>query len=232
MPRGSAVSALGNVEDLLDFYGERGYAYSIGPGARPAIIVIDFSLAFTGGNARFPGGKFATEIAATRRLLDAGRTRGVPIFFTTLSYEPHLRDAGLWVRKVPWLKHCVEGSELVQIDSALDPRPGEDILIKKYPSSFFGTGLDATLGSLGIDTLVVAGCTTSVCVRATVVDAMQHGYRALVAADAVGDFNPALHALHLRDIGSRYGDVMASEDLLRYLLSWQNQPITDAAAAR
>ena len=84
---------LGEVEALLAFYGERGYEFRVGPGARPAILVVDFSLAFTRGRGDFPGGDFAPELAATRRLLDTGRDRGVPIAYTTISYAPHMRDA-------------------------------------------------------------------------------------------------------------------------------------------
>lgn len=208
---------LGKVDALLAFYGERGYAFRVGPGVRPAILVIDFSLAFTRGRGDFPGGDFAPELAATRRLLDSARARDLPIAYTTISYAPHMRDAGLWAVKVPWLTHCREGSELVRIDPALDPRAHEVVLVKKFPSAFFGTPLDEMLKEWRIDTLILAGCTTSVCVRATALDAMQHGYRTLVAAEAVGDFNAALHAVHLADIGSRYADVMPVEQLLLYL---------------
>ena len=216
--------ALGDVEALLAFYGERGYEFRVGPGARPAILVVDFSLAFTRGRGDFPGGDFAPELAATRRLLDAGRDRGVPIAYTTISYAPHMRDAGLWAVKVPWLTHCREGSDLVRIDPVLDPQAAETVLVKKFPSAFFGTGLDTMLKAWRTDTLVIAGCTTSVCVRATALDAMQHGYRTLVAAEAVGDFNAALHAVHLKDIGSRYADVMPVEQILHYLRTIETGP--------
>ena len=226
------ATPLGTVEELLAFYGERGYGHRIGPGTRPAIVVIDFSLAFTGGYAAFPGRNFAPELAATRRLLDAARAPGanaaplprIPVFYTTLSYAPHLRDAGFWAVKVPWLGQCLEGTELVWIDPSLDPQPAERVIVKKYPSAFFGTGFDDMLRAERIDTLVIAGCTTSVCVRATALDAMQYGYRAIVAAEAVGDFNRALHALHLMDIGSRYADVMATGDVVDYLLSPADKP--------
>jgi nicotinamidase-related amidase len=228
------ATSLGTVEELLAFYDERGYRHRIGPGIRPAIVVIDFSLAFTGGYAEFPGRNFTSELAATRRLLEAARTPGtdaarshrVPVFYTTISYAPHLRDAGYWVVKVPWLGHCLDGTELVRIDPSLDPRPEERTIVKKYPSCFFGTGFDEMLKADRIDTLIIAGCTTSVCVRATALDAMQYGYRAIVAAEAVGDFTPALHALHLKDIGSRYADVMVTDDVVRYL----HDPAGSAAA--
>lgn len=203
-------------ETVLDFYRERGYGRRLGPGERPALMVIDWSRAFTESAARFPGGDFGKELAQTRRLLDAARGRA-PIYYTTLAYEPHMRDAGLWALKVPWLETCRLGTPAVEIDPALGLRPDETVVVKKFPSAFHGTDLDARLAAQGIDTLIVAGCTTSVCVRATVVDAMQHGYRALVAEEAVGDFLPEVHRIHLLDLDSRYADVMPVDEILKIL---------------
>jgi len=205
------------IDEILDFYDERGYRYSVGAGERPAIVVIDFSNIFTQGRTGFPGGDFAEEICQTRRMLEAARTRRVPIFYTTIAYRDPERDAGLWGKKVPWLVHCRAGSQAVEIDAALERRSDEEVIVKKFPSAFFGTDLDAQLGARGVDTVVLAGCTTSVCVRATAIDAMQHGYRTLVAAEAVGEFNPSLHAVHLRDMGARYADVVSVEATLGYL---------------
>jgi maleamate amidohydrolase len=211
------VSDSGSLDELLRFYDERGYDRRLGFGARPAIAVIDFSRAFTGGSTQFPGGDFGAEMAQTRRLLDAARARAIPVFFTTIAYDDPRRDAGLWGAKVPWLEHCKAGTPLVEIDPALDRRAGEPLIAKKYPSAFFGTDFEARLAAQRIDTLVLAGCTTSVCVRATAIDAMQRGYRPIVAAQAVGDFNRALHAAHLKDLQARYADVVPADEALAYL---------------
>lgn len=213
------MSEPGSLEELLRFYDERGYERRLGFGARPAIVVIDFSRAFTGGRSEFPGGDFGPEMAQTRRLLDEARPRAIPVFFTTIAYDEPLRDAGLWGAKVPWLEHCKAGTALVEIDPALDRRPGEPVLVKKYPSAFFGTDLEARLAAQRVDTLVLAGCTTSVCVRATAIDAMQRGYRPVLAAQAVGDFNRALHTVHLKDLHARYADVVPTDEVLAYLRS-------------
>ena len=114
-----------------------------------------------------------------------------------------MADAGLWAKKVPWLQECQFGSPLVEIDPALAPQERDRVLVKKYPSAFFGTQLHEDLQREAVDTIILAGCTTSVCVRATALDAMQHGYRTLVVREAVGDFDHAIHALHLADIGAR-----------------------------
>jgi nicotinamidase-related amidase len=204
------------LDRVLDFYASRGYQNRVGMGARPALLVVDWSLAFTRSAGEFPGGDFSAELAQTRRLLEAARGRA-PVFFTTIAYASDMADAGLWFAKVPWLRHCPLGSPAVEIDPAVAPLPDERVIVKKFPSSFHGTGLDGDLRAAGVDTLVVAGCTTSVCVRATVVDGLQHGYRTLVAAEAVGDFVPELHRVHLADLDARYADVTPVDELVAYL---------------
>ena len=204
------------LQQILAFYTQRGYRHSVGPGVRPALIVIDFSKAFTSGKSEFPGGQFAAEVAATRQLIEAMRARH-PVIYTTIAYAPDLEDAGYWAHKVPWLAACRQGSPLVDIEPALGALPSEPVITKKYPSAFFGTDLHRMLQRDGVDTLLIAGCTTSVCVRATALDAMQHGYRPILVREAVGDFHPAIHALHLADVGARYGDVMGLQEVLAYV---------------
>jgi maleamate amidohydrolase len=210
-------------EALLAFYEQRGYHHRLGAGERPAVLVVDFSRAFTEGDSVFPGGDFRREMAQTLRLLEAARG-AFPVFFTTLAYGPDMKDAGWWATKVPWLRACQAATRWVEIDPALGVRPEETVIVKKFPSAFHGTDLDARLAAHGIDTLIVAGCTTSVCVRATVVDALQHGYRPLVAAEAVGDFVPEVHQIHLLDLDARYADVLGVEDVLGYLRQTRARP--------
>jgi nicotinamidase-related amidase len=201
---------------VLDFYRQRGYEQKLGPGQRPAVLVIDFSLAFTASADTFPGGNFAAELSQTKRILQAARSR-VPIYFTTISYDSGLQDAGFWLTKVPWLECCVENTEAVKIDPCLEAREDEAVIVKKFPSALYETDLVSRLTSAGVDTLIIAGCTTSVCVRATALDAMQHGYRPIIAREAVGDFVPEVHEIHLLDIGSRYADVWPVDDVCAYL---------------
>ena len=211
------MSGSGSLDELLRFYDERGYDRRVGVGTCPAIVVIDFSRAFTGGRSEFPGGDFNQEIQHTRRLLDEARARAIPVFFTTIAYEDPSRDAGLWGTKVPWLQHCKAGTPLVEIDPALNLQAGEPVIVKRFPSAFFGTDLEGMLMARRVDTILLAGCTTSVCVRATAIDAMQRGYRTHVVAEAVGDFNRALHLVHLRDLHARYADVVSVNEALAYL---------------
>jgi nicotinamidase-related amidase len=202
--------------DMLAFYQQRGYRAQLGPGKRCALIVIDFSCAFTKGVSAFPGGDFAAELAATQRLLAAARGRA-PIIFTTIAYQSDMADAGLWAVKVPWLQACQLDSGVVDIDPVLERRTDEALIVKKMPSAFHRTNLHEMLQAGGVDTILIAGCTTSVCVRATALDAMQHGYRPLVVRQAVGDFDAAIHALHLADLNARYADVIEIDAALTYL---------------
>ena len=201
------------LQQILEFYRTRGYAARLGAGTRCAIVVIDFSCAFTRGAAGFPGGDFGDALAATRRLLDFGRGR-VPIIFTTIAYEPDMHDAGLWAVKVPWLRTCQIDDVAVEIDPVLARQPSEPVIVKKFPSAFFGTDLHARLQQACVDTVLIAGCTTSVCVRATALDAMQHGYRPLVVREAVGEFDAAIHELHLADLDARYADVIGLDQAM------------------
>jgi maleamate amidohydrolase len=211
------VDAAARVSDVLSFYRERGYDRSIGMGRSPAILVIDFSRAFTGGRSDFPGGDFAEEIRQTLRILAEAREAALPVVFTTIAYQDPSRDAGMWGKKVPWLEHCRAGTPMVEIDPALQMAAGEPVIVKKFPSAFYGTDLEERLRALGIDTLILAGCTTSVCVRATAIDSMQRGLRTIIAAEAVGEFDRSLHAVHLADLDARYADVVAVDEIIRYL---------------
>ena len=212
------------LERLLQFYDRRGYRERIGAGLRPAIVVIDFSNAFTGGKTDFPGADFGKEIAATLRVLRAARAIHAPIFYTTIAYADPQKDAGLWGKKVPWLHLCKAGTPAVEIDSRLEARPDEPVIVKRFPSALFGTDLLDRLTKLEIDTVWLAGCTTSVCVRATAIDLMQNGFRTMLIADAIGEFDPQLHALHLKDMDCRYADVVSIDDALSCLTSPQTPP--------
>ncbi len=139
------------------------------------------------------------------------------MIFSTVAYDPELQEAGIWIRKIPSNSWLVEGSEWVEIDERLEQRPHETTLVKKYASCFFGTDLAARLVSRRIDTLIVTGCTTSGCVRATVVDACSFGFHTIVVEEAVGDRAALPHAASLFDIEAKYGDVVSLADTLTYL---------------
>lgn len=210
-------------EGVLAAYRRKGLAARVGFGRRPALLIIDFIEGFT--NLESPlAGKFDAEVEATRKLLGVARRQGVPVFFTTTSYDEGMLEAGVFVRKVPSLKVLRAGSAWVRIDPRLQPRKGEIVVDKKYASAFFGTALASTLHALNVDTLIVAGCTTSGCVRASVVDGMQHGLRVIVARECVADRAASPHEANLVDIDGKYGDVEPLSSVIRRLEGHRRAP--------
>lgn len=189
----------------------------IGFGANPALVIVDFSRAFTESN-RPLGSDVSSEIVATNRLLDAAHRAALPIIFTVIAYtEPNFEDAGMWLAKVGGQDDLRAGSDGVAIDPRLDCRPGDSILAKKYASGFFGTDLASRLQVGRVDTILLAGCSTSGCVRATAVDAIQSGFRPMVVKEAVADRWNQAHEQALRDLDAKYADVVALDEAVRYL---------------
>jgi maleamate amidohydrolase len=185
-------------------------------GASPAVLVVDFSCGFTDPECPL-GSELSAEVEATRRLLDAARAKGLPVIFTTIGFEPSLKDGGLWLQKVPALGDLQVGGRWVEIDPRLERREDETIVLKKGASAFFGTNLAAILVSEGIDSVVLCGATTSGCVRATAVDLLQYGFPTLVPRECVGDRAHAPHEANLFDIQAKYADVVSLEDALAYV---------------
>jgi maleamate amidohydrolase len=201
---------------LRQEFRDKGIGSRVGFGRRPALLVVDFITGFT--DLRSPlAGDLDTQLAATVRLLEPARAVGIPVIFSTVSYDAELQEAGIWVRKIPATKWLVEGSRWVEVDKRLDQRPNETTLVKKYASCFFGTDLAARLVSRRVDTLIITGCTTSGCVRATAVDACSYGFHTVVVEEAVGDRAELPHAASLFDIDAKYGDVVGLEETLTYL---------------
>jgi len=156
-------------------------------------------------------------VRATIPLLAKARQQGMPVIYTRVLYHPSGADGGLFVQKVPALRRMVEGEPLAEIVPELPPAPDDVILIKQYASAFFGTSLAAMLTARGTDTLIITGCSTSGCVRATAVDAMQYGFRPIVPRECVGDRHDGPHEANLFDINAKYGDVVALADVMHRL---------------
>jgi nicotinamidase-related amidase len=199
-----------------------------GFGERPAVVVIDLNLGFTD-----PSSPLACDLdevlASTRSLLDAAREAGVPVFFTTIAYDDvGEAAAAVFLRKVPALKLLRPGSRWVELDARLGRRDDEPVLVKAHASAFFGAPFAALLA--GRDTLIVCGASTSGCVRATVVDAMQHGLAPIVPRECVGDRSVRAHEQALDDIGGRYGDVVSLADVVAAIV--QPAAMNDRDAAR
>jgi len=202
------------MNDNLDIYQKQGFAQSIGIGAAPALVIVDFVHGFT-DPAHFGGGNIGAAITRTVELLALARQRGWPVVHTRVVYADDGSNCGGFTRKVPALRRLTETSPLSQIVPELTPVPGELILRKHNASAFFGTELAGWLINRRVDTLFIAGCTTSGCVRATVIDACSYSFRTIVAADCVGDRALGPHEANLFDMRQKYADVMTLEEITK-----------------
>jgi nicotinamidase-related amidase len=202
--------------DLAADYRGSGFAGRLGCGRRPAVLAVDIVQAYlTDGSPLRAPVEPAVRAAAT--LLDAARAAGPPVLHTRVSYQQGGADGGLFRLKIPALRVFDEGGPLGAFCEETAPRPGEVVVTKQYASAFHGTSLAATLTSAGIDTLLICGLTTSGCVRATATDALQHGFRPLVVADACGDRDPRLQEANLLDLDAKYADVIDLSSALSLL---------------
>jgi maleamate amidohydrolase len=213
-------------KDDEEFFRQRGFGIRIGFGERPALIVIDMLKGFTDPSMPL-GANLDREIEAQKPLLDAAHARDIPVIFSTVIYnDADLKDAGLWAVKMKGSLTLRAGSEAVKVDPRLDMQSGDSLLVKKYASCFFGTDLVSRLMNQRADTLIIAGCTTSGCVRATAVDAVQNGFRPMVVREAVGDRSVTAHEQSLFDLNAKYADVVSLEETLQYLRTvGHNQPV-------
>lgn len=191
-----------------------GFGGTAGFGRRPALLVIDLVNGFTDPASPL-GSDLDAVVAATRRLIDACRAQQLPIVFTTVAFdEATSQAAAVFMAKIPSLRTLVAGSRAVQVDPRLGLRPTDTLITKQFASCFFGTALSSLLAAEGCDTVIVTGATTSGCVRASVVDAVQHGYRPIVPRECVGDRAQAPHDANLFDIQQKYGDVIGVDEAL------------------
>lgn len=194
-------------------YEARDFGSDAGFGDSPALLVIDLINAFTDPATNL-GSELDDVVERTGDLLAAFRDADLPRYFTTVAYEESYGDAGVFIEKVPALRELRLGTAAVEVDDRIAPEDTERVILKKYASAFFGTDLVTELTTDGVDTLVIAGVTTSGCVRATAVDSLQHGYRTIVPRDAVGDRAEGPHRANLFDIDAKYGDVVTAEEVV------------------
>jgi nicotinamidase-related amidase len=204
---------------MAAFFASRGFGLRMGFGERPTVVVIDFMNGFTDPSMPL-GANLDHEIEATRQVLAAARGSKTPIYYTACIYEePDFADAGVWRLKQSGIRSLGAGTTAVELDSRLERRSDEAIIVKKYASAFFGTDFITRLNARRVDTLIITGCTTSGCVRATAVDALQLGLRPVVVREAVGDRAEAPHRQSLFDLEQKYADVVGVSEVLPYLES-------------
>jgi nicotinamidase-related amidase len=203
---------------ILENYAAGGFGLSLPAGRRPALVVVDFVRAYLEpGSPLYAGVEPAR--AAAEKLLAAARAAVIPIVHTNVAYEAGGRNGGVFFKKVPALRCFEAGADptLQQFAPGLEPRAGESVITKQYASAFFASPLASLLTSLSVDTLLLAGVSTSGCIRATAVDACQHGFIPWVVREAVGDRHAAPHEASLFDLQAKYAEVVALGDALAYL---------------
>jgi len=194
---------------LQDDYQRAGFGGTLPFGQRPALLVIDVVQAYLLPDSPLYASGFVDALAPTRRLVDAARAAGVPVIFTNVVYGAEGRDGGLFYRKVPALRSFLKGSPLGEFPPGLQPRADEVVVSKQYASAFFGTSLVATLVAMGVDTVLVTGFSTSGCVRATALDALQHGFAPFVVREACGERDSRPQEANLFDLQAKYAEVVS-----------------------
>ena len=203
-------------------YAERGYGVrQVGFGEKPGIVVVDFQLAFT--DPSFPTGGaplVRRAVENTARLLAVARRAGVPVASCYMCYHSE-RDAPHW--KVDGIAELVEGHPGTQLDPAIADSSYDYVLRKGAPSIFFNTPAAAFFGKNRVDTMIVTGCITSGCVRASIVDSFSLGYRTIVPEDCVGDHEDTPHRDNLRDVERRYADISSADEVIRRIEAWRGR---------
>jgi maleamate amidohydrolase len=202
-----------NAPNDLDIYKRQNFGNRIGFGKRTALVIVDFTVGCTDPEI-LGGGNVHTAMKCTIGLLDYFRRSRRPVAHTRVVYADDGSDAGIFALKLPPVTALTESNPAGQIVPELRPLPGELVIRKQQPSAFFDTQLAAWLIQRSVDTLVVAGCTTSGCVRATVVDAISKNYRPIVARDCVGDRAMAPHEANLFDMEQKYADVLDRDQII------------------
>jgi maleamate amidohydrolase len=203
--------------DLQLDYEQAGFRGRLGFGRRPALVLVDLVQAYFDPASPLYAPAAEEARRSSARLLAAARRAGIMIVFTRVLYRRGGADGGVFFRKVKALRVFEEGSAFGAFAQAIEPQPDELIVTKQYASAFFGTSLAATLTAAGVDTALIAGVTTSGCVRATAVDAMQYGFIPIVVREAVGDRDARPHEANLFDLEGKYADVVGESEAIAFL---------------
>jgi len=207
---------VGEIDDTAGIYRQQNFGNRIGFGRRSALLIVDFTVGFNDPKL-FGGGNIDAAIQRTVGLLEFFRKSALPVAYTRVVYADDGSDAGVFCLKAPNLRMLTEAHPAGQVVPELKPVAGELMVRKTQASAFFGTGLAPWLVQQGADTVVLAGCTTSGCVRASVVDAVSHNFRPVVARDCVGDRALGPHEANLFDMAQKYADVLERDEIIAAL---------------
>ena len=195
----------------------------LGFGKKAAVVVVDFVNAYVDPSSKLycpePEIGVVDAVKETVPLLELARQKGVDIIFTRVLYHKHGKDGGVFVQKIPILRTFTEDNPMTELvpEMGFDEEKGDTVLIKQYPSAFFATELASMLHARGVDTVILTGCSTSGCIRATALDACSHGYRCIVPRQCVGDRTRSVHESNLFDINAKNGDVVDKSVVMEWL---------------
>ena len=195
-----------------------GFGGSLGYGRRAALILIDLMHGYFDAGSAFQLPS-SDCLASASRVLEAARASGTMVVHTKVVLGPDAVDAGIFVKKIPTLRVYIGENRTNELMAEVAPLASELVIVKQYASAFLGTSLASTLQAIGVDTLIITGVSTSGCVRATGVDAIQHGFIPKVVRDAVGDRGPGPHEANLYDLQAKYADVISEREILDYFAS-------------
>jgi maleamate amidohydrolase len=214
-----------SLSEPINAYQKAGYGQgNVGFGDHPALLIVDFQKAFTSEDSPIGGSPLIkVAVAKTNELIALARQEELPIIHTVVGYREDKKDMGLWPLKVGTLANVTLGSKWVEIDDALEVKPEDIVITKKMPSAFFNTDLTNILISNRIDTLIIAGCTTSGCIRATAIDSFSYGFRTIIAEECVGDQGIEPHRANLFDINNRYGDILSNSQIFSHFFTEKNK---------
>ncbi len=217
------------LSEAAEKYIKAGISGKAGFGERPVVLVVDVQKGFTSIENPL-GGNMDTMVAAIKRLLEEARKNKVPIIYTRVAYREDGLDCGVFGEKVPTLPVWFRmGGGWEGVDQRLEPQKEDVVITKKMPSAFFGTDLYHLLTYLKADTVIVTGCTTSGCIRATVIDSMSHGFRTIIPEECVADRSPGPHKANLFDMATKYADIHRLEKVINYIQSLPKKEVAPVA---
>lgn len=197
-------------ENIDTDYAAAGFNGSLPFGKSPALVIIDVVMAYIDPASHLYLGP-DNALPQMARLADACRAKGVPVIFTNISYAPGGHEGGLFYKKVPALRAFNEGSPLGAFPPELTPQQGDHVVSKFYPSIFFGTALAPMLRTMGADTLMLAGYSTSGCVRASALDTLCNGFAPFVVSDCCADRDARPHEANLFDMQAKMAEVIDTD---------------------
>ena len=206
-----------SAQQTLADYEAMGMRERTGFGSSPCVLVIDFQYGMTDPACPLGSSELDAPIEVAKSVLASARRAGVPVIYARVAFRTDLVDGGLFVEKVPTLGWLKLGSRWVEIDDRVKPEEGDYVLTKRHSSAFIGTELQQVLQTMGINTIISVGCSTSGCVRQTAVDANAYGFRSVVVREAVGDRSPTQHEANLVDLDAKYADVVGVDDVLKFI---------------